>query len=345
MVSPQPIINHKYFQLRKNTYPKGIKSLFYLSWEDALWDLMNKKDIKKGSYILVPDFYCDDVEKNIKLHRYKVGYYKINKDLTVNKKSFQSCIKLLKPQVVVIFHAVGIKNNLLENTKWLSKITNDSILIEDSVHRTIDPKEIKIFKKNHFIIDSLRKVVPIQGSRIFGNSEDLDFDLPSIFQSMPYAMGVNILWLLMVVSWTLSLKRLAEKLMLFGYDLIGNSGLSARGSILGSFLSERLNVSKIQKYKLNQVRFYEKKLRGVLPHKLNISEEDKKHLRGYPVVLSKENSARVMKILRNNGLLVRFELDGSEWSKYRKIIFLPLGPYLNINNLTDVCSLVIESMK
>lgn len=340
MISVQPVISLKYFQLKKNKLVDGVKSLFYLSYEDALWDLLNKKNIKKSSYILVPDFYCDDVEKNIRLHGYKVGYYKINKDLTVDKKSFQSNIKLLKPEVVVIFHPVGIKSNLLNNISWLINVTRDSILIEDSVHRIVDSSEIKIIKKNHFIIDSLRKVVPLQGARIFGRIEDLNFNEPSIYQSMFYALRVNILWFLMLIFWTFGMHKLAEKLMTTGYDLIGDSKLSARGLLLNKFFSERLNISRIEKSKVNQINYYEKKLNKIIPIRLKIALGDKKHLRGFPIILPKSRSQMIYNYLRKYGLLVRFELNNSIWAKKQKILYLPLGIQMTEKQQDQVCDLV-----
>lgn len=345
MVSPQPIISSKYFQFKRNKLPNGIKSLFYLSWEDALWDLLAKKKVKKRSCVLVPDYYCDDVEENIRQHGYKVGYYKVNEDLYVDKKSFQSEISHLKPSVIVIFHPVGIKSNLFSNIKWLKDVTGDTILIEDSVHRVIDPKEIKIIRKNHFVIDSLRKVVPIQGSRIFGKLEDLDFNLPSIFQSVIYASGVNFLWLLMLLLWTSKLNKLAEKVMLLGYDLIGNSKLPARGSILGQFLSNRLNLSAIENCKKKQVDYYEKRFRKITKSGLKIQEKDKKFLRGYPLILENSIANKILLALRKKGLLVRFELNNSNWSKMRKIIYLPLGVQMSIKQQKEVCTLVANTVK
>ncbi len=345
MISPQPIFSLKYFRLRKNKIPKNIKCLFYLSWEDAFWDILLHKNIKLGSYILVPDFYCNDVEKNIKLHGYKLAYYKINRDLTANKKSFKSVISKLKPAVVVIFHAVGIKNNLLDNPKWLMRTVGDSILIEDAVHRVQDANDIKIYKKNHFVIDSLRKVVPIQGSRLFGKTEDLNFKIPNIFQSLPYSFKVNFFWFLTTLCWTLNFQKSAERLMIKSYSLIGDSILPARGLALGKFFSDRLNISFIQKMKRQQVNYYESNLKDIIPANLKIINKDKKHLRGYPLILPVNYANEILSYLRNNGLMVRFELNDSSWSQKQKIIYLPLGPYLKLKNLIDIVSLVVKSLQ
>lgn len=345
MISVQPILSFKYFQLRKNSLPKGIRSLFYLSWEDALWDLLYKKNIKKGSYILVPDFYCNDVEKNIKQHGYKIGHYKINKNLSVDKKSFQSKISQLKPGVIVVFHPVGIKSNLFENITWLKNVTKEAILIEDSVHRVIDRKEIKIIKKNHFAIDSLRKVVPLQGARMYGKIEDLNFDEPTIFQSFFYRVKVSIYWFLMIICWTLGFGILAEKLMIKGYEIIGDSKKPSRGSFLSKLLSNHINIRRIQKERVKQFGIYMNKITNRSLGQLKIKEEDKKHLRGFPIILSIKNADMILGYLRCHGLLVCYELDGSFWSTKQKIIYLPFGPQMNKKSNEDICNLVNKAFE
>ena len=340
MISVQPILSLKYFQLRKNKLPKSVKKLFYLSWEDALWDLLTKKNIVKGSKILIPSFYCKDVERNIKLHGYKVEFYKILPNLDPDKKSFIDAIKKYNPSVIVIFHPAGIKSNLLDNQKWLAKISGNSILIEDAVHRVLNATDFKIIKRNHFIIDSLRKVIPIQGAHLYGNIDDLNFDVPNVFQSIIYRFKVNYYWFLMVMTWTIGLGKKAEKNMIKGYNIIGDSIKPSRGSVIGRLLSDRINVASLQKIKIKQVNIYEKEIKNVVPIKLTIKDSDKKHLRGYPVILPLVSSAKILKYLRSNNLLVRFELDGSDWSKGQKIIFLPLGFQMSDSQQKEVCKLV-----
>lgn len=344
MTSTQPILSLRYFKFKKNKLAEGIKRLFYLSWEDAFWDILVKKQVPKGSFVLLPDFFCGDVENNIRLHGYKSVYYKINTNLTADKKSFKSKIDQIKPSVIVIFHPVGIKSNLMDDPKWLKKITGSSILIEDSVHRIVDPGELKIFKKDHFIIDSLRKVVPLQGSNIYGRVEDLDFSAPPFYQSFFYSIRVNLLWALMVFSWSLKFGRIAERLMLKGYSVIGDSVLSAKGPFPANLLGSRINIKRVRDIKKRQAIYYEKELGRFLPVKIKLSDDDKANLRAYPLILDKEPAGRILKFLRTNGLLVRFELNDSGWSRKQKIIYLPLGIQITKRERVAVCSLVKSAL-
>lgn len=314
-----------------------------------MWDILSKRRVSKGSSILTPDFFCRDVEKNIRMRGYGVINYKINRNLTADKKDFEKKINKFKPKVIVIFHPVGIKSNLMDATSWIKKITRESILIEDSVHRIVDPRKVKIIKKDHFVIDSLRKVVPLQGASLYGRVKDLDFDSPPFHQSFIYSIRVNILWFLMIISWTLSsyltgklsrtLGDVAEKLMLHGYDLIGDSPFASGGGFLASLLSKRVNINKIQNIKMCQVIRYENKLGKILPMKLYISDENKKDLREFPVILPINRASKILESLRKGGLLVRFELDDSSWSRKQKIIYLPLGTQMSIRQQDEVCGL------
>lgn len=344
MISTQPVFSLKYFQLRKNKIPENINCLFYLSWEDALWDILIQKKVKKGSVILIPDFYCGDVEKNIKLHGYKIAYYKIKSNLKADKNSFLSSISKYKPEVVIIFHPVGIKSNLLDDPDWLAQAVRDSILIEDAVHRALDVKDFMIIKKNHFVMDSLRKVVPIQGSRLYGRIEDLDFEAPVLTQSFIYSLRVNFLWFLMTMAWSLNFQKIAEKLMIKSYRLIGDSILPARGHLTQKYFSDRLDISRIQKTKRQQAIYYEENLGGCLPVKLEISDKNKRHLRGYPVILPSARAGKILRYLRDRGLMVRFELDDSPWAKKQKIFYLPLGVYIGGKQLKEVAALVKSAL-
>lgn len=344
MVSTQPILTLEYFRFQKNKFPKGIKRLFYLSWEDALWDILLKKKVPKNSIILLPDFYCTDVEKNIVLHGYKVATYKILKNLKADKIDFERKIRRFSPAVIVVFHPVGIGSNLFDNINWLKKVIGESILIEDSVHKILDSSKIKIIKKNHFVIDSLRKVVPIQGSNLYGRVSDLNFSEPAILQSFLYKLKVNLLWFLMEIAWTVKFDSMAEKLMIAGYDLIGDSEKSASGSYISNFLARRVNVEKLKKIKKRQVFYYESKLESVLKNKIKISESDKGELRGYPVILPQNTALKLVNILRLNGIFVRTELEGSNWSKNRKIFYLPLGPQITKNYQNRICELSYNTL-
>lgn len=341
MISPQPVFSLKYFRFSKNPIRQGLKRLFYLSWEDALWDILIQKKIKKGSTILLPDFYCVDVENNIKAHGYKIRRYEIFSDLSANTKSFINLLKKYKPSVVVILNPVGMRSNLFKQTNKFTKILENTVLIEDSVHSVIEPSKIIIYQKNHFIIDSLRKVLPLQGSQVFGMAKDLSFKEPPFYQSIGYSINIHWLWFLMELYWILGLYKSAEKLMLRGYELIGDSVKPARGSLIFKFLSQRINISAIEKTKIKQVKYYERLLKC---NKI-YANSDRPHLRGLPIVLSSGIANKVLRIVRKTGTPIRFELNGCTWSNKQKIIYLPLGFQMSAVKQQDLCLVVKSALK
>ncbi|NMD01038.1 MAG: hypothetical protein GYA62_15150 [Bacteroidales bacterium] len=345
MISVQPTFDLRYFKLEKNKTNKNIKRLFYLSWEDAFWDILLHKNVSKNSNILLPNFYCNDVTDNIIRHGYNVVYYNIYPDLQVNKNSFIAAYKKHKPSVVVVFHPDGIKSNLFRNSTWLSNLVKESIFIEDSVHIILNEKKIKIIKRNHFIIDSLRKVVPLQGARVYGSCNDIDFTEPNIFQSFFYRFKVTCLWFLMVLCWTFGMGKIAEKLMFVGYELIGDAVRPSRGGLINNLLSNHINVEKIQKVKLNQSRYYEEKLEKIYRYKIELNNNDRKNLRGFPFIVATKDSKKILKYLRENGLMLRFELDKSEWSKKQKIIYLPMGFHIGNDLQNRICFLMKEAFE
>ncbi|MFA6016850.1 MAG: hypothetical protein WC744_02080 [Patescibacteria group bacterium] len=347
MISPKPIYLADYLKFERNKIPKNIKRLFYLSWEDALWDILIKKKIKKGSTVLVPEFFCGDVEDNIRNHGYKITYYPVNSRLTTSPKQLIRIIHKYSPEVLVILHPVGISNQLFRQNYWVKLLKPETILIEDSVHKIVDLNKIRFIKPNHFIIDSLRKVVPLQGSVVYAQKDDINFTEPSPFQSLRYATKVIFLWALMQIFWSLShwanrsnvsnwLSLKANLFMKIGYDLIGDSILPARGFFVFNFLQQFIDFEKIRRIKRRQVEFYEKNIYATIPY----LDFDKGEMMAYPLVLPINIAGKVLKQIRGRGLLLNFELNDSVWSKKHKIIYLPLGPHLSENNLKYITSCI-----
>lgn len=341
MISVQPIQLWRFLTFKPKTLPKGIKRLFYLSWEDALWDILAKKQIPKASVILVPEFFCGDVEWNMCDHGYKVAHYATKKNLTSDTKDFIAKIKKIKPSVVIVFHPVGITNTLFDNFIWLKSLPEKTILIEDCVHRIVDPATIKFIKNNHIIMDSLRKVVPLQGSNVYGKVKDLNFSEPPVTQSWFYALKVTFLWIKMNIFWNFGKSFAAEKNMITGYNLIGDSKWPAGGWGLFNVFNHFINFDKIARNKTGQVEIYEKYLKHILPVTIPYLKSDKGKMRAWPIVFkNKVQATKVLNSLRGNGLVVRFELIDSVWSQKYRVIYLPLGPHLKSAQIMEICDLV-----
>lgn len=339
MIALKPIYLWKYLSFKKTRIPKDVKKLFYLSWEDGLWDILDKKNVKKGSTVLVPEFFCGDVEDNIRNHGYRIAHYPVSPSLITTNRQLIFSIKKHSPSVLVIFHMVGIANRLMDGTSWTKYLGRKSILIEDCVHRVVDPAGIRFIKSNHFIINSLRKVVPLQGSVLYGKSTDLDFSLPPPHQSFIYSLKVHLLWAAMNIFWILKMPIAAKKAMKTGYGLIGDSIRPARGFIFFDFFQRFIDIKKVKEIKRKQVEFYEKHIKITIPY----SKKDRGELVGYPVYLPLKKAGEIIKAAYKNKLFLDFELNDSLWSKKQKIIYLPLGPYLKDEDLKKIIDIFSSS--
>jgi hypothetical protein len=309
-----------------------------MSFEDALWDILKKKRMKKGSVILLPEYWCGDVQNNITSHGYKYVHYHVTDDFKVNVREIISKIRKINPAVVLVFHPFGITTSLMNDTTWVKYLPENTILIEDCVHRLVDPKDIKIVTKNHLIMDSLRKVIPLQGSNVYGNKEFLDFKPDIINASFFYSLGVVVLWALMQFFLNIGLIKLGERIMKIGYDLIGDSIEGAGGWYIFDYFQKYIDYEKVKKIKTMQVLVYEKELKKY--QRRLYSPSDRGQLKSYPMTLSSERGERILKYLRSHGLMTKFELDDSAWSAKQKVIGLPLGVHLKKKDITWIVNII-----
>lgn len=337
------------------TSPKVIKT-FYLSWEDALWHLLSVYKIKKGSKVLVPDFFCGDVLNNMQKHGLKIEYYPVDHLLKTDILKFKKILLKTKPSILIMFHAVGIDNQLMESAKlWIKLLPEKSFLIEDCVHKILRDSQVRFLNDRHFLIDSLRKVVPIQGSTVFSSVKIPSITTVQKLNTFPYRLAVLYYWICMEFNLLLAYysnnSRLskhfnlrAEKIMLRGYSIIGRAKSSSSGNIFMDFISNRINIDEIEKIKQKQGEKYLNNLKDLIKSKYfwipEINKSNFKKLRGFPLIIDKKIANKFLEFLRENGLILRFELDDSKWSKKQKIIYLPMGLHISDNDVEFVINLI-----
>ncbi len=353
----QPALHPAYFSLQKQTQLPH--SQFFLSWEDALWHLLNEHEIPSGATVLVPSFFCWDVVENMAAHGLRAAVYEIEKDLQPNREHFIKLLRTERPHIVVIFHAVGITNTLFTNTEdWLRYLSKETVLIEDCVHKILEPEKISFITPNHYLLDSLRKVVPVQGNWLYSNHPVRAVSTETRMRTLWYRWQVVFWWICMqlflVAAYYCPLSQLqtalnvlAEKTMLWGYDVIGDHILASPGSAGMKELSHHLSFNTIKTAKKSQVAVYnqctEKLYTKKWFFKIPFAQSDAGELRGYPVGITARYAEECLAQLRAAGLLVRFELNDSPWSEQQKVIYLPLGPLYTANDCQAVCQ-VLESV-
>ena len=327
----------------------AVKRIFFLSFEDALWELLNEKNIPKKSVILIPDFYCMDVIQNIKAHGYRTVLYPLDDNFQISKSDITEYIHKYKPSVVIIFHACGIKSELCNDTKFLQRICNTSLLIEDSVHRFVNPERIKIIHRNHFIIDSLRKVSPLPGSFIYGTHLGLTVKPYTSLSEISYSTWSAALFCCFKIVYTtgvlLNLPKLisyAHKNVLLTHDnLIGDNTHGYRGSSIAKFLHWFIHFSKVEHMKIRQIRYYTKALRPFFKKypdwiKVRFPKKGWKYAHVYPLECTYTGAVKLKHItayLESQGMPVWFKYPDCPWSRTRSVLFLPIGFHVSYNEI------------
>ncbi len=341
--------------------PRGIFQTHFLSFEDALWSILSQFGVSKKSVILVPSFYCMDVVENIKRHGYTPVFYPLDDNFQITKSELEKMIRKHKPSVLILFHACGITNTLLVDHTYIEKLCLHMLVVEDCVHRLLNPSTIAVHHKNHFMIDSVRKVSPLYGSFVYSG---LPVAIPHIQMKQKeyfYLIGSQVLYTLFRVVFVLGVMLRSYDLVSFAHkrllrfhdDLIGDSVYGYRGGHHYSLLHRYINFSLIEAHKQKQVELYEQLLKPLYGatspwRAVRMRAEDKKLLHVYPIGFKPQDDvfvSNIEKVLRDNRIPVWFKFLDSPWSKNRAVLFLPLGFHVTTRDIQRVCSLLIRSLR
>jgi hypothetical protein len=338
------------------TVPKTIKRHFYLSFEDALWDLLIAKNVSKGSVVLVPSFHCVDVMNNIEAHGYKCEVYQVDKNFQISQSRLLESIQTHNAKVVFVLHNQGIKNPLMKKIEWMNQIDKDIIVIEDSVHVMVNPEKVEILSENHFVIDSFRKVSPLPGSFIYGKPEALNYKKTPAWSAFIYQLQA-LFWYTrfqteLSLAFLLNKKKLylqAEKSRVIHNDIIGDSQKSGRLLGVYALIHRFFDFKRISRLKDKQAKIYHERLQIPKESKyffnIAMTEEDFANLRGYPIGLWEPYAKELNNILRAKGIHTWLQLEDSQWCKDKKVIFLPIGPHVSEKHINYVCDVLADLLK
>lgn len=347
-----------FLRLKKNPDPVGLKSFYYHSFEDGLWDLLkNKFPSQRPVNILVPDFYCSNVLDNIRLHGHKYIYYPLDKNFQISPSTFKKYLWLYKPDVIIIFNACGIKSNLFSDHSWLTDLPPDSWILEDNVHVLTDPSDIELISPRHIVMDSLRKVSPIPGSRMWGTASALSFpqSQPQIFsayylRSLTYYIIFQLILKLGFLTESAGIVNWAHSYWLKIHDeIIGDSLFSHPGlPFLVPFIN-RFNYKKVSCLKSSQMLMYRKFLKSIYDknyfYEISISEKNLGLMHVFPLGVAKIPDLNLEKYLHSRGIPVWFKFTDVPWSQKRGVLFLPLGFHINQKSIIHLTRVLKDWMR
>lgn len=353
-----------YFGSRRHRYSHpALDQLFYLSFEDALWDFLKHKVdkvVSKKNYfatnktdskavVLFPDFFCVDVWENCKNHGYKIATYKVEDDLTVRTEVFWKSVKQYNPDVVFIFHTFGIQNQLL-NQDLFKKFAG--WVIEDAVHRLIKPAELTLYSNRHIVIDSTRKLTPLPGSCIWAQKGVLDYMPQGVtLQTQEDAKKALNFWSefqQLLSSGDFTEVQHAYQLLNSGDNLIGDSELSI--TLDSNYLAKRnyFNYLLIQQTKRQHYELYEQLLATILRDERFVINWSRPpdflphDLAFYPLILKSDYAFLLKDYLLQNYIQTFVEFSDSPWAINKNILCLPLGPHVSTQQVAIVCKSILD---
>ena len=340
----------------QNPASTSIDSLSYLSFEDALWEFLAQK-VPLGSTLLFPDFFCTDVWDNCRAHGYTVETYPVTEDLTIKQEHFWSAVKRYNPAVVFVFHTFGIQNSLLSSDLFARY---SGWVIEDSVHRIIEPTRLTLLDERHIVIDSTRKLTPLLGSQIFARKNVLTYtshlsnsDPESHHHTTQKILAFWKQFQDLLASADFAQVTQAYELLNSGDNLIGDSMESL--GLDHHFLEQRkyLDMDTIHQAKQQHYSLYETRLESILKDERFViswkretahkgDRFDGSDLAFYPLILHSDYAFLLKEYLLKRQIQTFVEFSDSPWAINKNIICLPLGPHVTSDQIELACHCILE---
>ncbi len=350
-----------FLRLKRYTLPEGLQQYYFFSFEDGLWELLRQRQIPVGSVIFIPDFYCIDVVENIEQHGYRVVFYPLDEHFQIEAKDFSQLICQHHPRVVVIFHACGITSQLVADDSWPTGMSDEIIVIEDNVQRLTDPEQLTITRKNHLVMDSLRKVSPLQGSMMYGHKSGFDV-AGQIWQphkglaEFGYVIAATAWYTLFRMTLGMAMKfelvgltKFAHEVILKKHDdLVGDSTRGYLGWSGAKWVHSHFNFARVAESKTQQVIQYQAELDVLLTsshaksyfYSIHIPATDFGKLHVFPVGLRRPLSSSALNWLHQHGAVVWSKFPDAPWSRSRGVLFLPLGFHVSNADIVRMMNLL-----
>ena len=339
----------KFFCTHALRVTNGVVQTYWQSFEDALWEILAQK-VQKDAVVLIPDFYCVDVIQNIEAHGYVVKLYACDANLQPNPRAFETARKRYRPQVIVLFHPVGIENVLLNNRAEVQRLASSALIIEDCVHRVIDSSKVCLLHQNHIIIDSLRKVTPLQGSfsyslfSISSRNGEAQRIVDRLYTSILF-FAFQFLYALGRGMRSNTLVRTAHERILKTHDaFVGDARVGLQGfQFVSKYLAQHLNHQLISNTKSEQVSHYYEQFRekGLKDpwYLITVSKEEWGRLHAFPIGFrgSERECAQMQKKIFSLAPLY-WKFPDCAWSKNRRVLFLPLGLHVSDKEIDEMTS-------
>ncbi len=162
-MTPHPTARFRDLTGRSNLHTKKLLAKHNLNYtykaRGAIYKILNSINKEtKGNYILAPAFHCPTVIQPILLAGFKVKYYMINEDLSINEEDL---IKQLDPSIaaIITINYFGFEQKT-DSIKDLCHQFN-SYLIEDCSHSFLKASPLELSgNSGDFAVYSFWKLIP-----------------------------------------------------------------------------------------------------------------------------------------------------------------------------------------
>jgi len=309
----------------------------YLSFEDALGALL-AAHIKPQAKVLVPAYYCWSVVHHLERKGFQVFSYPVGEDLQPDRAALESALKHHSPQLVILFHPLGIESTLKKDLSWTAHLLGEAIVLEDYAHRLFSDLDAHPFQR-WVAINSFRKLSAAEGAWIWGAPHLLGSLPPPAVALSWYSIKVRslfILWRAVLQTAGLfesqHLFSLSEKLYGLHEELIGASETPQGGSRRDEWLFSRLNGKRLSAHREKIARIYLEKLRSHQTPKFSlvpIEEDALKDLKFFPVRIQAKDAAGVLARLSERRVYLDTLYEDSPHSQGFAYLMLPLYPTID----------------
>lgn len=346
----QPGFRH-FISFKKNGTSETIPSVFFLSFEDALWAVCQQQ-LKEGALFLVPAFYCMEVVEELLKRGYRVEFYPVLKDLRADENGLLLRLRELEPAVCIIYHPLGADSGMVINSELLN-MNSGTFFIEDCAHRLLNPLEISIVGENHLVIDSLRKVTPFLGSRLFGvkkivtalQTETTAGVLPDRFRVVvAYRLWRTVFHAASMLR-ILFLWKLSEQLFENFNSRIGTLLTPQWGPGLSRAAVNMINVRDVKSKKAQIGALYHTSFSDTQSlTTIELTPGEIAELKCYPILLERSRAEALTGILEARGIYVDAIFPDSPACKTRCVIGLPIDISLASSSYNYIVKTVLESV-
>jgi hypothetical protein len=328
-----------------NTWPSHET---FVSFEDALWAFLDTAPLSTHT-ILVPDFFCTDVTSRLTERGYTIVWYALNPDLTFNEASFLNAAQGTIG-AVFLYYPMGARATTPAPSWFRSHLGRQTLIIEDAADCLLEPRQVALIDDAHIVIDSLRKILPLQGARLFHALKSPVASAPCMNS---YLLKTHVLHIayhflhsiseLIPLSWLLHLKW---NIFVMHSDLIGSEPRGIRALATSMFLYNRCDITLWKQRRAALMHRYYDRLTPALTHtdyQLIAPTRDEASEVRFPILMGKKGSlSAVADALEQASIYVDIHFDDSPRAMEADYLLLPLSPCMREDDIDTIAAAIMN---